>query len=78
MILVFNDLNGYQHTVSCERLVVEDQIYIGYTVYSTTNVFDITGNYNIQVRDKIFLNGSSEVFTLNTSDELVKIGDIAL
>ncbi|HID9521909.1 TPA: hypothetical protein ACXI2C_003379 [Acinetobacter baumannii] len=78
MILVFNDLNGYQHTISCERLVVEDQIYIGYTVYSTTNVFDITGNYNIQVRDKIFLNGSSEVFTLNRSDELVKIGDIAL
>lgn len=78
MILVFNDLNGYQHTISCERLVVEDQIYIGYTAYSITNNFDITGNYNIQVRDKIFLNGSSEVFTLNRSDELVKIGDIAL
>lgn len=78
MILVFNDLSGYQHTISCERLVVEDQIYIGYTAYSITNVFDITGNYNIQVRDKIFLNGSSEVFTLNRSDELVKIGDIAL
>lgn len=76
MNIVFNDISGYQRNISCEPLGVEAQYNIGYTAYSIASGFDITGNHNIQVRNKIFLNGSSEVFALNDDEKIVKIGNI--